>query len=215
MAKLLTIDFSRIKMLVPAIAGLFLWWSGVFWNYIQRITDRLKPAEKEVAANGENIVNRKTYILHAPDTTEIPFSEWRISGLKSFQRIYMPGPTVDGIERLMNSELVKSKRKISVLNLTELTPLAAEIPYETEKGGEVPLWHHLGVGMFNKEAAVYQDRINNKTYDLVLFEYIPRLNNFFPFKLRDALHEQYKKIDEFPAPRRGDTQGLIEVFVKE
>jgi hypothetical protein len=76
------------------------------------------------------------------------------------------------------------------------------------------LWYHLGVAMFNKEAKMYEDRIISKQYDLVLFEYIPPLNNFYPFRVRDTLQNQYRKIDSFPAPRRGDTQGMIEVYVK-
>ena len=79
----------------------------------------------------------------------------------------------------------------------------------------IPLWHHLGVGMFNQQAEAYEKKIGAKQYDLILFEYIPGLNNFFPFRVRDSIHQHYKKIDQFPAPRRGDTQGVIEVFVKD
>jgi hypothetical protein len=49
----------------------------------------------------------------------------------------------------------------------------------------------------------------------VLFEYIPTLNNFYPFRIRDTLLRYYTVADSFPAPRRGATQGTIEVFVKK
>ena len=99
--------------------------------------------------------------------------------------------------------------------MTELTPLAVELPYQEETGPNIPLWHHLGVAMFNKEAVWYEQRLKNQHYDLVLFEYIPTLNNFFPFRVRDSLLQHYHKIDSFPAPRRGETQGTIEVFIKK
>ena len=123
----------------------------------------------------------------------------------------MPGPTVQGIERIV--ALYKERPGQQVLNMTELTPLAVEMKYPVEKGSHVPLWHHLGVAMFNKEAAMYESRILKNQYGLVLFEYIPTLNNFYPFRIRDTLLNHYQKIDSFPAPRRGEeTQGTIEVF---
>jgi hypothetical protein len=68
--------------------------------------------------------------------------------------------------------------------------------------------------MFNKEAAEYEKRIAKGQYDLVLFEYIPTLNNFYPFRVRDSLQVYYQKTDSFPAPRRGDTRGFIEIYQK-
>ncbi len=68
--------------------------------------------------------------------------------------------------------------------------------------------------MFNKQAEMFENRIVNKEYDIVLFEYIPTLNNFYPFRVRESLISHYQKVDSFMAPRRGDTKGIIEVFVK-
>ncbi len=213
LSQLLQINFSRPKILLAGGLGLFLWWSGVFWNYFQRILQRAMPAAQTPAATStENIVNRNTYMLTQPNP-EIPMSEWRFSNLKSFEKIYMPGATVDGIERLMQMPVLKNSRALKVLNMTELTPLAIEIPYQSDTGMDVPLWHHLGVAMFNKDAVRYEKQIAAKTYHLVLFENIPVLNNFFPFRVRDSLYRHYQLVDSFPAPRRGETQGLIEVFV--
>jgi hypothetical protein len=213
LAGALQLDFSRFKPLLAAGFGLLLWWSGVFWKYMQRVIDRVMPAAEARATGAENVVNRKTYMIHQ-DTTEIPMSEWRFTSLKSFERIYMPGPTVDGIERLMNMDLVKKGKNLKVLNMTELTPLVVEMGYQPERGPGVPLWHHLGVSMFNREAEAYENRIKARAYDLVLFEYIPTLNNFYPFRVRDSLQQYYNKTDSFPAPRRGDTKGWIEVYTR-
>jgi len=209
----LKLDFYKLKPLFIGVFGIMLWWSGVFWKYLQRITERLMPQAETQANTTENLVNRKTYVIRN-EVPEIPMSEWTFSGLKSFDKIYMPKATVEGINRLINSDLVKNKKPLHVLNMTELTPLAAEIPFELEKGPEVPLWYHLGVASFNKEAMMYEKRIAAKQYDLILFEYIPSLNNFYPFRVRDSLQHQYNKIDSFPAPRRGDTQGVIEVYTR-
>jgi hypothetical protein len=141
-------------------------------------------------------------------------SEWTFTSLKAFYKIYMPKPTVEGIKRLLANDSVRYNPNIRVLNMSELTPLAVELPYKLETGPEIPLWYHLGVAMFNKDAANYEKRIVQKQYDLVLFEYIPSLNNFYPFRVRDTLQNHYRLVDSFMAPRRGDTQGMIEVYRK-
>jgi hypothetical protein len=213
LADLLRLDFSKARVLAVSAFALLLWWSGVYWKYFQRLTQKMMPVEARVSPSGENIVNRRTYML-LNDTTEIPMSQWVYTGLGSFKKVYMPRPTVDGIHRLLNMDLVKQRKDLRVLNMTELTPLAVEMPYQLERGPEIPLWYHLGVAMFNREAKMYEDRIAAGAYDLVLFEYIPTLNNFYPFRVRDSLQMHYRKVDSFFAPRRGETKGMIEVYVK-
>jgi hypothetical protein len=128
--------------------------------------------------------------------------------------MYMPAQTVDGISRLMNMDLVRNHKDLKVLNMTELTPLAVEMPYTLERSDEYPLWYHLGVCMFNKQAMMFESRISQHAYDLVLFEYIPVLNNFYPFRVRDSLQVHYQKIDSFAAPRRGEAGSVIEVYAR-
>lgn len=208
-------DFNKSKFIVTGFLGIVIWWSGTYWNYFQRIIQRAFPQEEAVVSKtGENIVNRKTYMKSA-DTSLVPANEWAYSNLKSFDRIYMPKSTVEGMKRLLNLSIVKNKKGLKVLNMTELTPLAVEIPYKQETGENIPLWYHLGVAMFNKQAKMYEDRIIHNEYDLVLFEFIPSLNNFFPFRVRDSLQIHYNKIDSFNAPRRGSAGGYIEVYTKK
>jgi hypothetical protein len=147
------------------------------------------------------------------DSVGVPMSEWIYCGLKSFDGIYMPKPTAHGIHRIMELPVVKSGKPLKVLNMSELTPLAAEIPFALEKNAQFPLWYHLGVSMFNKEAEMFEHQISLHKYDLVLFEHIPSLNNFYPFRVRNSLLQHYQMVDSFDAPRRGDTQGNIEVYV--
>ncbi|HTJ11123.1 MAG TPA: hypothetical protein VL547_03840 [Dinghuibacter sp.] len=100
-----------------------------------------------------------------------------------------------------------------VLNMSELTPLARELNFTEDRGPMEPLWYHLGVCMFNREADTTCARIAAGRYDLVFFEYVPTLNNFYPFRVRDSLLAHYQLIDSFLAPRR-PTNGYIEVFRK-
>ena len=62
---------------------------------------------------------------------------------------------------------------------------------------------------------MFCNRIRNNYYDLVLFEYIPYLNNFYPFEVRDCLLKNYERIDIFTAPRKPSIQAWIEVYVKK
>ena len=69
--------------------------------------------------------------------------------------------------------------------------------------------------MFQKETDMFCNRIENNYYDLVLFEYIPYLNNFYPFQVRDCLQAHYKKVDNFTAPRKPSLQAWVEVYVRK
>jgi hypothetical protein len=218
LAGMLPVNVNKPAVIASFSAGILLWWSSVYWKYMQRIIQRTLPQqESNISATGENVVNRKTFTIHPVDSTaeEMAEATWTFSGLKSFNKIYMPRPTVAGIKRLLELDIIKNNNgNLRVLNMSELTPLAAEIPFKLEKGSHYPLWYHLGVGMFNKQAEMFEKKIAAKEYDLVLFEYIPVLNNFYPFRTRGFLQTHYQKIDSFPAPRRGDTQGMIEVYTK-
>ena len=214
----LSFRFDSWKPVLIATAGVFLWWSSVYWKYIERFL--FKPGSENystVIHNGyeyADVVNKNTYMIEL-DTTAIPLHQWRSPSLRSFHKILMPGPTVDGIERLMKMDLIKNGKGLKVLNMTELTPLAAEIPFQLERGSYYPLWFHKGVAIFDKETKMFTDRIQNNHYDLVLYEYIPYLNNFNPYKVRESLMENYRRIDSFPAPRNPSANAWVEVYVKK
>jgi hypothetical protein len=227
LAPLLPGRLERPGMVLVLSLGVVLWWSGSWWNYTQRIVAKFLP-QKEVAAvspTGENVVNKDTYMISRDTVRDIPMSEWVECELPSFRKIAMPAGTVAGIHRLLDMDVIRKYREgrkpgdgpgdLKVLNMSELTPLAEEVPFALERNPRLPLWYHLGVGMFNRQADTFESRIQDHYYDLVLFEYIPTLNNFYPFRVRDSLHRQYSQVDSFPAPRRGaETQGVIEVFVR-
>ena len=215
---LLPMPIAKPRMLIIVTAGVLIWWSGTWWKYTQRMVSRVLPHNQvAVSPTGENIVNRQTYQISRDTVKDIPQDQWVECGLPSFRRFTMPAPTADGITRLMDMDLVKRGRNgnLKVLNMSELTPLAEEVPFQLEKNSQLPLWYHLGVGMFNRQADTFETRIQQHYYDLVLFEYIPTLNNFYPFRVRDSLRHEYRLVDSFLAPRRGpETKGQIEVYVR-
>jgi hypothetical protein len=215
LAPLLPVRLEQPRMTVLLVAGILLWWSGVWWKYTQRFTTGNTVTGIAVSPTGENVVGKDNYMINQDTVKDIPTEQWVECGLPAFHRITMPLSTAEGIQRLMKMDLVvRNKGGLKVLNMSELTPLAAEIPYVPERNGQLPLWYHLGVGMFNRQADSLETRIRDHYYDLVLFEYLPTLNNFYPFRVRDSLQLQYQLVDSFMAPRRGlETRGTIEVYV--
>lgn len=211
------VNWSKPVVAGVLTVGILVMWSSNWWKYTQRVAAKVLPSHNAaVSPTGENVVNRATYMINRDTVRDVPMDQWFECGLPSFKHIIMPKPTVDGIHRLMDMPLVKEgKGALKVLNMSELTPLAEDMPYKLEANPELPLWYHLGVGMFNKQAAIFEDRIGHRYYDLILFEYIPTLNNFYPFRTRDSLQAHYRQVDSFMAPRRGDaTRGMIEVYVR-
>lgn len=218
LANLLPVNINSWKTTIVFTACIMLWWSQSYWKYIERF---VIPAKQEVVSTHTyegytyaDVVNRNTYMIEL-DTTAVPLDKWRLSSLPTLRKVLLPGPTVDGLERLMNSDIVKSGKELKVLNMSELTTLAAEIPFKLEAGSHYPLWFHRGVGMFEKETNMFIDRVNNKYYDLVLFQYVPYSNNIYPFSVRAALQNNYDRVDTFPVPRNPSSHAWIEIYVKK
>ncbi len=218
LVSLLPVNINSWKTTIVFASCILLWWSHTYWKYIERF---VIPQKHEVVSTHTykgytyaDEVNRNTYMIEI-DTTAVPLDQWRLSNLPTLRKVLLPGPTVDGIDRLMNSELVKSGKKLKVLNMSELTTLAAEIPFDLEAGSHYPLWYHRGVGMFEKETEMFEDRVKNNYYDLVLFQYVPYSNNIYPFSVREALEQTYERIDSFPVPRNPSSHAWIEIYVKK
>lgn len=209
LSEFLPLNFESFPTLLVCSAGIMLWWSSIYWKFIE------KYIPKQVVAVSNDVVNKQTYLIFKPDTSDVPMDRWRTIPLKAFGKMLLPGTTVDGINRLMGMDIVKNRKDLKVLNMTELTPLAREMHFELEKSSSYPLWYHKGVGMFQKQTDMFTDRIKNNYYDLVMFEYIPYLNNFYPFQVRDTLIQYYKRVDVFPAPRKPSIQAWVEVYVRK
>jgi hypothetical protein len=202
---------ANVPVMAIAFAGIMLWWSGSYYKYIVRVTNRLFPP-KTVAVN-ENEVSVFTY-HQSYDTSRVgvKLSTWKfVPDSKAFAGVYMPSETVDGVQRLRQMEVVQSG-DAKILNMTELTPLAYELGYELERG--TPLWYHLGVSMFSREVDFFNNRLRNGYYDVVLFETIPMLNNFYPEPIYEVLKEEYLLVDKFLAPRP-QNNAFVEVYIRK
>lgn len=196
---------SRLTFTILLILVSF-WWSEKYWKYADKVLAKtlFKPSNKDV-------VSINTYILQPPECNfYADLSTWKNSPLHSFKHIRMPESTVIGMNRLITLiEQVRSSKEPVVLNMSELTPLAVEANFKLETG---PLWFHLGVGMFDHELNQFLTRIDGQYYDVVVFEHLPLLNNFYPFSIREKLSQQYSLVDSFEAPRIV-YPGTIEVYV--
>ncbi|SHL42050.1 hypothetical protein SAMN05444266_103278 [Chitinophaga jiangningensis] len=215
----LAYNTSSWKFIVPGTLLVLLWWSGSYWKYADRLMERMFGHQAALATanpTGENVVSRHNYMIFKPDTSFVdePVGQWVFTDIPVFRKMYMPASTVAGIQKVMALPVVKAKgADLKVLNMSELTPLAAAMHYKLETGPDIPLWHHLGVGMFNRQLKAYEEKIRQHHYDLVIFEYAPLLNNFYPFALRQVLKDNYQQVDTFLAPRR-PTNATIEIYIK-
>lgn len=199
---------------VIALIGILLWWSATFWKYTNRIVKRIFHIENEL---NYNILSMHTYMLPLPcDTleTNADMSKWVYTNVPVFHHIFMPASTAEGVNNLVNNPWIQTEGKyLHILNMTELTPLEDAIGYPLEKGSDIPLWYHKGVALFDEQIHRYREKIREHEYNIVLFEYIPELNNFFPFIIRDELYRYYVPVDSFSGPRRA-SYSMVEVFVR-
>jgi hypothetical protein len=211
------VDFRKLAPLCLTALLILLWWSSRPWQYANRIVMRYLPRTEKIDTNEVSI---HTYLRKQPgqdwsESLTPNRSAWKYTPWKVFKNISMPAPTIAGINRLLDRPVIKNNGKdLKVLNMTELTPLAEVIGYIPETGADIPLWYHKNVAMYGKEIREYDNRIKANYYDLVLFEYAPLLNNFYPFEIRDTLKKYYDQVDVFSGPRSND-YSIIEVYLKK
>jgi hypothetical protein len=211
------IHFKKPFPLILTALLIMLWWSSRTWQYANRYIARIFPNAEKVDSS---VVSIRTYLLNTndkdtADAKNHDLSKWSFSPWRPFKGIYMPDATISGVKRLLNRpEVTHNGENLKMLNMTELTPLAEIIKYPLETGTNIPLWYHKDVAMFEKQIQGYDQKIRQGYYDIVLYEYVPILNNFYPFEIRDSLEKYYRKVDSFPGPRRND-YSLIEVYTKK
>jgi hypothetical protein len=184
-------QWSRnILALLVIVLLLVLCFSEGYWKYMSGIF----PSVKQSTVIG--------------NTT--PSKKWVKSKQFTMQKITLPEETQAGIDRILASPYSK-KENLQVLNMSELTSLAYEIGYTPLT--EQPLWYHLNIGMFEKEVVEINRNIQSGLYDLVLFEDIPSLTNFYPYATLDVLKENYILVDTFLSPRKEDDSHIY-VFLR-
>lgn len=197
---------EKVYVFISACMLIVFWWSGVYWNrFLGPRVKSLLPA-KELP---EHVISKNTFII-SNDTVEMDRANWVVSDFETFERVKLPEETIQGMKRL-EALLAGMGNDIKVLNMSELTPLAHEFGFEIPKGQ--PLWFHQGVAIFQPEVDMLCTKIENQEYDIIMFEIIPDLNNFYPVEVHDCIRGNYQLHDKFLAPRLNE-DSYIEVYRK-
>lgn len=190
----LNLDLRRWYYLGISLVLIIFWWTGIYWRNIKRVVSK-RPV---VVANVEK---------------ETPHHYRLAKEFKTMDKLYLAEATIEGINKIKELDVVKRKKDLKVLNMSELTPLAYEIPFTPITGQ--PMWFHQTVSIFQKEVDEFCAKVRNKEYDLVLFESIPvdEVINFYPEDVKKCLMENYKHEFTFLAPRT-PAESYIHVFTK-
>lgn len=190
----LTLDLRRWYYLLVCLVLIAFWWTGIYWRNIRRV-----------------VANEPVAVAHMEQATR---HHYRLATeFKSLDRLYLAEETIEGVKRIKELDIVKSGRDIKVLNMSELTSLAYELPFKPLTNQ--PMWFHQTVSIFQKEVDEFCRRVRNHEYDLVLFQSIPEKEviNFFPEDVRKCLMEHYKHEFTFLAPRT-PAESYIHVFTR-
>lgn len=190
----LNIDLSRWYYLAVCMTFVVFWWTGIYWRNVQRVI-----AKKPVAVEKNEQQAQHKYRL--------------AKEYKTMEKLYLAESTLEGIGKIKNLEVVKNTKEIKVLNMSELTSLAHEIPFTPLINQ--PMWFHQTVSIFQKEVDEFCVKVENKEYDLVIFESVSTAEviNFYPEDVLNCLKANYKYEFTFLAPRTPE-ESYIHVFTK-
>jgi hypothetical protein len=190
----LNIDLSKWYYLTVCLVFLVFWWTGIYWRNVQRIIDK-----RPVTVGKNEQASKHKYRLARE--------------YKTMEDLYLAENTIEGIEKIRNLPVFKTKKDPIVLNMSELTSLAYEIPYTPITNQ--PMWFHQTVSVFDKEVKWFSENVRNKQYDVVIFESVnpEEVINFYPEDVHDALKETYHYEFSFLAPRTPE-KSYIHVFTK-
>ena len=201
-------DLSKVKYLILACMMILFWQSTDYWRYGKRILGKVVTIDEKPDYSR---VSKRTWNLRNVNSSANR-SKWEKSSMKVFEGIYMPVETIKGIEELKDNPIFKNK-EAHVLNMTELTPLAHEFGFDLLRSPQQPLWYHKNVSIFDRDIENICTKISNSEFDLVLFEHIPDLNEFYPTQIKSCLEENYVLTQKFLAPRIPETAQIL-VFEK-
>jgi hypothetical protein len=96
-------DLKKIYTIIGAAFLILLCWSGNYWDYLNRIFQFSAPVKsKEIS---------------------VPLTRWEENDLFTFQKMYLPQSTNEGLRRLKNIYGEKN-HDLKVLNMSELTSLS-------------------------------------------------------------------------------------------
>ena len=190
----LRIDLTRWYYLALCLVFVGFWWTGIYWRNIQRVISK-KPT---VVEKNEQAAKHRYRLARE---------------YKSMERLFLAESTLEGIRKIKELDIVKKKKDLKVLNMSELTSLAYEIPFTPPINQ--PMWYHQTVAIFQEQVDEFCEKIRNKEYDLVIFETVSPKEaiNFFPMDVKACLDEHYQHEFTFLAPRHPE-ESYIDVYTK-
>ncbi len=205
-----SIRFNNALVFIIISFLIFFWKSDNYWKYSQPVIAKIAPSlltppPSDVVAKGNWAAKSDSVIKHEPVI-------WIESGFETLKRIKIPKNTQEGLIHIKNLPIAKSEN-LKVLNMSNLSFLAYELQYEPSKGDDFPLWYHKGVAVFDREIAMLCEKVQNSEYDIILFEDMPDVDNFFPYEVRDCALQNYVKTTKFLSPTGYKTDS-VEVYVK-
>jgi hypothetical protein len=190
----LSINLASFRYLALSLAFIIFWWTGIYWRNIKRVISN-KPVVVEKMEEKEK-------------------HKYRLAKeFKTVDHLFLAEPTIEGMHKIKDLEVFRNISNPKVLNMSELTSLAYEIPFVPLKNQ--PMWFHQGVSIFQKEVDEFCAKIRNHEYDVVIFETIPPVEaiNFFPMDVKACLDEEYKHEFTFLAPRTPE-RSYIDVYTR-
>ena len=193
-----------------AIVSMTIIFSENYWNLSSSLLQKIFP--KSMAPPSKGVVSIDNYFSDE-EGAEKPYNWQKDNEFKSLKNITMPKEVLDGIRKMKALDVVKHKNDLQVLNLSELTFLAYELHYTPLRGQHQPLFYHVGVGEFDREVKYLENGVEEKAYDLILFETIEDWKDYYPSPVYKKITENYQRIDKFRGPK-GFPRTYIEVFVK-
>ena len=207
------VQFEKAWVVALCLLLAFFWRSENYWKYSMKVLGKFLPAS--FSPPPPTVVSKNTWSSKADktDSTRRKPTVWSLTPYRAFKNIKLPVETIAGIERIKNLPVMTGNTSPRVLNMSNLTPLAHEFKYVPPAGENFPLWYHKGVAFFDRESRMLCEQIEGQAYDLVLFEVMPDVDNFFPFDVRECLLKYYEKVDSFPSPT-GYPTDYIEVYIK-
>jgi hypothetical protein len=190
----LNIDPSRPAYLIICLCLITFWWTGIYWRNVQRVISK-KPVsvEKNEQKSAHKYRLAREY--------------------KTMEKLYLAESTLDGIKKIKQLDVIKNTKDPKVLNMSELTSLAYEVPFTPLTNQ--PMWFHQTVSIFEKEVEEFCARVRRREYDVVIFESVStkEVINFYPEDVLTCLKEHYKYEFTFLAPRTPE-ESFIHVFTK-
>ncbi|MBL7856255.1 MAG: hypothetical protein JNM57_01095 [Cyclobacteriaceae bacterium] len=205
------IAFEKIWIAIAFVLFALIWQSDSYFKYSMRIIGKHLPAF--LSPPPPSVVSKNTWSSKADSVRGVPV-QWALSKYKTMRGIKLPVETINGLEAVESLDVFNHAKKLTCLNLSNLTPLAYEWSYAPQSGKTFPLWFHKGVAFFDRERDLLCNKVEQSEFDLILFEVMPDVDSFFPFEVRTCIQQHYQLVNSFLAPT-GYRSDYIEVYIRK